>query len=90
MKPGIMTYLAGKTDPKNAGLWLPLWMHCRDTGEVARRLAVNWLSDSARASLGLEERLLSQTAYFLGAVHDIGKATVLFQHTILQLSLIHI
>lgn len=84
MKPGIMTYLAGKTDPKNAGFWLPLWMHCRDTGEVARRLAVNWLSDSARASLGLEERLLSQTAYFLGAVHDIGKATVLFQHTILQ------
>ena len=77
-----LTCLAAKTDPQNSGLWLPLWMHSRDTAEVARRLAINWLSDGARAASGLDERLLSQIAFFLGAVHDIGKATVLFQSTI--------
>ena len=77
-------YLAAKTDPQNANLWLPLWIHSRDTAEVMRRLAMHWLSDGARAALELEEATLSKTAYFLGAVHDIGKATVLFQSTITQ------
>ena len=26
--------LAGKTDPENSNLWLPLWMHLRDTAEI--------------------------------------------------------
>lgn len=63
-------YLAAKTDPQNTDLWLPLWIHSRDTAEVMRRLAMNWLSDGARAALELEETLLSKTAFFLGAVHD--------------------
>ena len=54
------------------------------TAEVMRRLAIHWLSNGARAALGLEEALLSKLAYFLGAVHDIGKATVLFQSNITQ------
>lgn len=80
----LYAYLTAKTDPQNANLWLPLWMHSRDTAEIMRRLAINWLSDGARAALGLKEDILYRTAYFLGAVHDIGKATVLFQYNITQ------
>ena len=80
----LQAHLAAKTDPQNTGLWLPLWVHSRDTAEVMRRLAIHWLSDGARAALALDEALLSKTAYFLGAVHDIGKATVLFQSNITQ------
>lgn len=84
MNHRLSPYLAAKSDPQNVDLWLPLWIHSRDTAEVMRRLAVNWLSDGARAALELEEATLSKTAYFLGAVHDIGKATVLFQSNITQ------
>ena len=84
MDSHLLSFLAAKTDPQNAGLWLPLWIHSRDTAEVMRRLAIHWLSNGARAALGLEEALLSKLAYFLGAVHDIGKATVLFQSNITQ------
>lgn len=84
MNHRLNSYLAAKTDPQNTDLWLPLWIHSRDTAEVMRCLAINWLSDGARAALGLEEAILSKTAYFLGAVHDIGKATVLFQSNITQ------
>lgn len=80
----LNSYLVAKTDPQNANLWLPLWIHSRDTAEVMRRLALNWLSDGARVALGMEETTLSKTAYFLGAAHDMGKATVLFQSTITQ------
>jgi len=30
--------LAGKTDPENSNLWLPLWMHLRDTAEIMELL----------------------------------------------------
>lgn len=68
----LSPYLAAKTDPQNVDLWLPLWIHSRDTAEVMECLAMNWLSNGARAALELEEATLSKTAYFLGAVHDIG------------------
>ena len=29
--------LAGKTDPENTSLWLPLWMHLRDTAVAPRK-----------------------------------------------------
>ena len=31
-------FLAGKTDPENASLWLPLWMHLWDTAGIMERL----------------------------------------------------
>ena len=31
-------FLAGKTDPENTSLWLPLWMHLRDTAEIMELL----------------------------------------------------
>ncbi len=72
-------YLAGKTNPNNASQWLPLWMHLRDTAEIMERLVREWLPDSAKRSSGMDEESLAFLARFLGYVHDIGKATVLFQ-----------
>ena len=75
--------LAGKSDPEESGLWLPLWMHARDTAYVFCRRVQNWISQSIRDAIGLENEVLMQVAYFLGLVHDIGKATSLFQKQIL-------
>ena len=33
-------FLAGKTDPENASLWLPLWMHLWDTAGIMERLEI--------------------------------------------------
>ena len=33
MKLTYARLLAGKTDPNNTSLWLPLWMHLRDTAD---------------------------------------------------------
>lgn len=76
--------LAGKSSPDGDALWLPLWMHARDTAEVMRLLVRHWLPESVRGIIGLEEERLVRTACFLGAAHDIGKATVVFQSNILR------
>lgn len=80
---GVLRLLAAKTDPADTGLWLPLWMHARDTAEIARRLTLNWLPLSAFEALGMDMDAAAETAYFLGALHDLGKAAVLFQNKIL-------
>ena len=77
-------YLAGKTDPNDSSLWLPLWMHLRDTAEIMDRLVRRWLPDSTKHSFGMSEEKLASLARFLGYSHDIGKATVLFQTNIMQ------
>ena len=59
-------------------------MHARDTAESLRLLVQNWLPEAVRRSIGLQEDILVRTACFLGAVHDIGKATAAFQSNILQ------
>lgn len=64
--------------------WLPLMIHLADTMNVCRWLWTHWLSDGQRQfcinsiSLPDEETALGLAA-FLGAVHDIGKATPVFQ-----------
>ena len=75
---------AGKTDPDNSSLWLPLWMHLRDTAEIMELLVRKWLSDSVKKASGLEEEELVQLARFLGWGHDLGKAILIFQSTIMQ------
>ena len=70
---------AGKTDPVNSGFWLPLWMHLRDTAGIMVYLVQRWLPDSVRQHIGLDEDLLTQTACFLGWVHDLGKISAAFQ-----------
>lgn len=64
--------------------WLPLITHLEDTMNVSRWLWNNWISDSQRefciCSIRPEdEENASNLAAFLGAVHDIGKATPAFQ-----------
>lgn len=70
---------AGKTDPVNSGFWLPLWMHLRDTAGIMVYLAQRWLPESVRQHIELDEDLLTQTACFLGWVHDLGKISAAFQ-----------
>ena len=70
---------AGKTDPVNRDFWLPLWMHLRDTAGIMVYLVQRWLPESVRQHIGLDEDLLTQTACFLGWVHDLGKASTNFQ-----------
>ena len=76
--------LAGKTDPENSNLWLPLWMHLRDTAEIMELLVRKWLPDSVKKASGLEEEELVQLARCLGWGHDFGKAILIFQSTIMQ------
>lgn len=77
-------FLAAKTDPHDSSQWLPLWMHALDTAGIMEYLVTMWLPEAVRINIGLEESLLTATAKFLGITHDIGKATALFQSTILQ------
>lgn len=62
--------------------WLPLVTHMQDASFVALKLCRDWLSPGVRATLadqlgGLDT--LERLASFLGAAHDIGKATPVFQ-----------
>ena len=78
-------FLAGKTDPENTSLWLPLWMHLWDTAGIMERLVRYWVPESTKRAMGFQdEEALLATARFLGGIHDIGKATVVFQANILQ------
>ena len=68
--PCEVRLFAGKTDPVNSGFWLPLWMHLRDTAGIMVYLVQRWLPESVRQHIELDEDLLTQTACFLGWVHD--------------------
>lgn len=78
---------AKKNRCENAPMWLPLMIHLEDTMEICGRLFDNWLSDGTKDFLinsidtGVENKndLVRNLCRFLGAVHDIGKATAIFQ-----------
>ena len=79
----VNTELWGKKREVNGVMqWLPLAQHLEDTGNVIGQLWDHWLSDGQRrlieASLSkhVDAKKLSQ---FLGCIHDIGKATPVFQ-----------
>lgn len=78
------TVLVGKTDRNDKSLWLPLWIHLKDTAQVMDYLVRYWLPTSVQNSIGLGLEQLLKTARFLGLVHDIGKATCLFQYRIVE------
>lgn len=71
---------------ENAGKfrWLSLAQHLEDTRRIARLLWTYWLSEGQRqciiASLSQpDEDVAASIVGFLGAIHDIGKATPAFQ-----------
>lgn len=85
-------------DPKTGTyrpLWSPLWLHLLDTAAVARHLALNWygptvpdllereFADSTTGLSPLEE--FAALAAWMGATHDIGKATPAFAQQVPRL-----
>ena len=76
--------LVGKSGGADSSVWLPLWIHLRDTAEIMAHLVRERLSAAAWEAFGLEMAELERVARFLGAAHDLGKATILFQHNITQ------
>ena len=80
----IMSLWAKKEEKGGCLCWLPLKIHLEDTMNVSRWLWNNWLSDNQRRfcinSISLpDEETAVNLAAFLGAIHDIGKATPVFQ-----------
>lgn len=78
--PPHTEWLIAKTDRLNHEKWLPLWMHQVDAARMMEYLFDNWLPDSVKKRLTKEISAdqLKQLCLFLGAVHDIGKATAAF------------
>lgn len=75
---------AKKEEKESQFYWLPLPVHLEDTMHVSKWLWMNWLSESQREfcirSISVPNAdVASNLAAFLGAVHDIGKATPAFQ-----------
>lgn len=68
-------------------MWLPLTVHLNDTAEICGLLYEHWLSDGVKyflekaiiSDVENKKDLLKNLCKFLGAVHDIGKATPIFQ-----------
>lgn len=67
---------------KNSSEWLPLLQHLQDTADIMSCLCDEFLSPSFAKACGLEQEKFRKLAVFLAAVHDIGKATVIFQYKI--------
>lgn len=75
---------AKKQDKDGALSWLPLTVHLRDTMQVAGLLWDQWLNGGVRRQISRaldvpDEERARALVCFLGAVHDIGKATPAFQ-----------
>jgi CRISPR-associated endonuclease/helicase Cas3 len=75
---------AKKSDRAGALQWLPLKQHLVDAAEVMHLLWEHWLSPRQRLEIikslrSPSEQLARQLVRFLGAVHDLGKATPVFQ-----------
>lgn len=75
---------AKKQDENGFLKWLPLTVHLRDTRQVAGLLWEHWLNDGVRQTVTRsldepDEERARTLVCFLGAVHDIGKATPAFQ-----------
>lgn len=85
MKLTHSKFLAGKTDPNDTSLWLPLWMHLRDTAEIMELLVRKWLPESVKKATDLDEEALIALARFLGWIHDLGKSVVAFQSVLMPL-----
>jgi len=77
-------FWAKKQDYAGKFQWLSLAQHLEDTRQIAHLLWTHWLSEGQRlcivASLNQpDEEVAANMVGFLGAIHDIGKATPVFQ-----------
>lgn len=73
----------GKSDRGEDKYWLPLYVHMYDSMSVADLLWENWVPQGTRniiiRGIGGYEQLARIAYRFLAGVHDIGKATPVFQ-----------
>lgn len=78
---------AKKNRVDNQPMWLPLMVHLDDTSKICGLLYDRWLSqgvkdllmDSIISDAEDKDELLINLCRFLGFVHDLGKATAIFQ-----------
>lgn len=78
---------AKKNRVDNQPMWLPLMVHLDDTSKICGLLYDRWLSqgvkdllmDSVLSDVEDKDELLLNLCRFLGYVHDLGKATAIFQ-----------
>ena len=78
---------AKKNRVDNQPMWLPLMVHLDDTSKICGHLYDLWLSqgvkdllmDSVLSDVEDKDELLLNLCRFLGFVHDLGKATAIFQ-----------
>lgn len=79
-----MVFWAKKSEKNGLLKWLPLSQHLEDTRGIISMLWEHWLNAGQKKiliesmSFG-DEVVAKQVVQFLGAVHDIGKATPCFQ-----------
>jgi len=62
--------------------WLPLVIHMTDSAAVAKELWCHWVAEGVKRSIvnGLHDGGCGESLFvFLAAVHDLGKATPVFQ-----------
>lgn len=75
--------LWAKTDPEDSSVWLPLYIHLSDAARTMARLWDEWVPRNVRnlfaRHCGGSEELARKALVFLAGVHDIGKATPIFQ-----------
>ncbi|NLJ95221.1 MAG: CRISPR-associated helicase Cas3' [Clostridiaceae bacterium] len=75
---------AKKSDSKLGFMWLPLSQHLEDTKNIIGLLWEHWLSSNQKhhilQGLNYEDSYDGKRfVQFLGAIHDLGKATPIFQ-----------
>ncbi|MCD8110613.1 MAG: CRISPR-associated helicase Cas3' [Clostridiales bacterium] len=76
-----MALWAKKVEYQANGEWLPLLQHLEDTSRVCGFLWDHWLCDGQRRIISGNhgQDTGRQVILFLGAIHDLGKATPVFQ-----------
>ena len=82
MRSGLELW-AKKKEKDGIFYWLSLKRHLEDTREIMGLLWEHWLSEGQRVyitkSMKVEEDEAKSLVMFIGAIHDIGKATPAFQ-----------
>lgn len=69
--------IPGKSS-SSGDLWLPLWMHSKDTAGIILQLLEEWLPKHFIELCGFGIDILKRLCCFLALVHDLGKITPVF------------
>lgn len=70
---------AKKEERSGVFYWLPLNIHLEDTGRIMGLLWEHWLSEGQKETVAIDPDMGKSIAVFIGAIHDMGKASPAFQ-----------